>query len=95
MDKSYLEKIKEFEIIVKTKINDKSFRQNIISKLNPAPDGNSDYLVEYFFRILIFLFPLFIYEHNAVIGVSYKDILFGMFIILMSTWCGFKLYKNN
>ena len=68
MDKAYLEKLKEYIIKAKTIIKD------IISKLNPAPDENADYLVEYFFRILIFLFPLFIYEHNAVIGVSYKDI---------------------
>ncbi len=89
MDKAYLEKLKEYIIKAKTIIKD------IISKLNPAPDENADYLVEYFFRILIFLFPLFIYEHNAVMGVSYKDILFGMFIVFMSMWCGFKLYRNK
>ena len=89
MDKAYLEKLKEYIIKAKTIIKD------IIPKLNPAPDENADYLVEYFFRILIFLFPLFIYEHNAVIGVSYKDILFGMFIVFMSTWCGLKLYRNK
>ncbi|SFP80406.1 hypothetical protein SAMN04487928_108117 [Butyrivibrio proteoclasticus] len=95
MDRSNSEKIKEVISKIRSKITDKGFRQRFIKRINPPPAEKADYLVEYFFRILLFLFPLFIYEQNAIIGISYKDILFCMFIIIMSLWCGIVLLRTD
>ncbi len=74
---------------------DKEFQKKILSIVNPEPEKGSDYLIDYFLRVLIFLFPLYIYENNAFMGISIKDILFGIAIIFMSIWGIIRILQNG
>ena len=74
--------------LLKEKAMDQEFRKEILGKINPEPEKGSGYLVDYMVRVLIFLFPLYIHENTVVLGLSMKDILFGIVILIMTLWCG-------
>ena len=61
----------------------KDLMNRIYEKINPEPDKGSDYLVDYMIRALLFLFPLYVYESTGVMGISMRDILFGIVILIM------------
>ena len=88
MDKTLTEKLRK----VKEKLSDKEFRKKVSIAINPEPIDGSDYLVDYMARVLLFLFPLYMYEADVIkfMGVSVKDILFGVVVAIMSLWCGRK-----
>ena len=65
----------------------KDFVNRIYEKINPEPDKGSDYLVDYMIRVLLFLFPLYVYESTGVMGISMRDILFGIVILIMFLHC--------
>ena len=58
---------KQYFAKIKNKVTDKEFQRDLLNKMNPAPLKGSDYLADYIIRVLIFLFPLYIYENNAII----------------------------
>ncbi len=76
------------------KLFDKGFQKKVLSIVNPEPTKDSDFLIDYITRVLLFLFPLYIYENNAIMGISLRDILFGIVIILMAIWGGFRVIIN-
>ena len=65
----------------------KDLKNRIYERINPEPDKGSDYLVDYLIRVLLFLFPLYVYESVGVMGISMRDILFGIVILIMSLRC--------
>ena len=62
MDKTLTEKLRE----VKEKLSDKEFRKKVSVVINPEPMKGSDYLVDYMARVLLFLFPLYMYEADVI-----------------------------
>ena len=80
-------KVKDFLGKIKARVSDKEFQRKVMSRVNPAPLEGADFLVDYLLRVLIFLFPLYIYENNAAMGISVKDILFGIVVMIMTLWC--------
>ncbi len=68
---------------------------SIISRINPPVKGGADFLVDYFFRVLIFLFPLYTYETKAVMGITGKDLLAGIIVLIVGLWCLYKSLKKG
>ena len=62
-------------------------KNRIYEYINPEPDKGSDYLVDYLVRVLLFLFPLYVYDSVGVMGISMKDILFGIVVLIMTVRC--------
>ena len=85
--KRYREKTSEYVKKLKTKVSDKGFWRSILNRINPEPEKGSDTVADYMTRVLLFLFPLFIYEKTAFLSISMKDMLFGILILTMSIWC--------
>nr|WP_297768296.1 O-antigen polymerase [uncultured Butyrivibrio sp.] len=85
--KRYREKNSEYVKKFKAKVSDKGFWKSILNRINPEPEKGSDTVADYMTRVLLFLFPLFIYEKTAFLSISMKDMLFGILILTMSIWC--------
>ncbi|WP_026520078.1 SH3 domain-containing protein [Butyrivibrio sp. FCS006] len=75
----------------KKKVSGGKTLKSILKKVNPEPKKGSDRLVDYMTRVLLFLFPLLIFEETAFLSISMKDMLFGILILIMSLWCILKL----
>ena len=92
--KKYCGYVINFITGIKDKLSDKNFRKSILEMISPEPFEGSDYLADYMTRILLLLFPLYIYESTAVLSISMKDMLFGIIILIMSIWCLVKFWKK-
>lgn len=84
---------------VKSKLNIDTIKSKLPTKeklieyykmANPKPIKGVDVLTDYLVRVLILLFPLYIYEYVAVLQLAQKDLLAGIIIVIMSIWCAYK-----
>jgi hypothetical protein len=92
--KKYCGYVINFITGIKDKLSDKNYRKSILEMISPEPFEGSDYLADYMTRILLLLFPLYIYESTAVLSISMKDMFFGIIILIMSIWCLVKFWKK-
>lgn len=69
--------------------------KSTFSRINPPVKEGADFLVDYLFRVLIFLFPLYTYETKAVMGITGKDLLAGIIVLIVGLWCLYKSLKKN
>ena len=70
-------------------------KSNILSHIFPPIMEGADPLVDNIFRVIIFLFPLYLYQDKALMGLSGKDILTGVVVLLMGLWCLYKAIKGD
>lgn len=67
--------------------------------INPPSPSGVDPQTDYIMRVLVFLFPLYIYETGGFMGINGKNIFLGIIILVMALWCTFRavrisLFKN-
>ncbi len=79
----------------KSKKQSKKQFKSTFSRINPPVKEGADFLVDYLFRVIIFLFPLYIYETKAVMGITGKDLLVGIIVLIVGLWCLYKSLKKN
>ncbi len=90
-----LDAIKQNYKKITDRLTDKEFHKTFLHKLNPSPRKGSDYFVDYMIRVLIFLFPLYVYENNVVMGISGKDILVGIVVLILFIYCVIRIFRNR
>lgn len=78
-----------------TKHKSKNQFKSTLSRINPPVKGGADFLVDYLFRVIIFLFPLYTYETKAIMGITSKDLLAGIIVLIVGLWCLYKSLKKN
>ncbi len=69
--------------------------KSTFSHINPPVKEGADFLVDYLFRVIIFLFPLYMYETKAIMGITGKDLLPGIIVLIVGLWCLYKSPKKN
>ncbi|WP_092323859.1 SH3 domain-containing protein [Butyrivibrio sp. YAB3001] len=81
-------KIKNFFTDFKTNIPKlKKYFLELLPRINPKPADGQNFILDYLIRLLIFLFPLYIYDNTVVLGLSFKDVLSGILVLVMVLWC--------
>ena len=80
---------------VKSKLSDKKFRRTVLNKVNPSPLKDANFFVDYIIRVLLFLFPLYVYENNALMGISGKEIIIGIVVLSVVMYCVTGLFMNG
>ena len=84
--------IKQNFISIIDMLTDKEYLKNLLHKVNPSPLKDADFFVDYIIRVLLFLFPLYVYENNAIMGISGKEIIIGIVVLSVVMYCVPKLF---
>ena len=69
--------------------------KDVLAAINPQTPRGVDVLTDYIMRVLIFLFPLYIYENTFFMSITGKDVLFGIVILVMTLWCIIRAIKTD